>query len=191
MAKTYEQKIVYGFSKIHVAKVTGEGYISPVEVLGGKSVEATFDMSEKKIYADDKTVCNDVRVSGGKGKLSVLGLTTEEKALLFGSTNMSGGYALGSNVSMPNLALLFEQQKKDGGKLLHVIYNVQFSPAGINAVSTEEEIEESVIDLEFSCIPGSNGYYAYTVDTTDTSADTTMIGKWFTEVQDPKPTAQA
>ena len=100
---------------------------------------------------------------------------------------MSGGYALRANASMPSLALLFAQEKEDGGRLLHVIYNVQFKPAQIAAVSTENgEIEESIAELDFSCIEGSNGYYYYCVDTTDASIDPELVSTWFTKVNDPK-----
>lgn len=186
---TYSEKIVFGFDKIHVAKVNEDGSFGvPVAILGAKSVEASFESSEKKIYADNKIVCSDKRVSSGKGKLGVLGLTMTEKALLAGGENMSGGFALSSTTTAPNLALLFSQDKRDGGQILSVIYNVQFDIPGINATATEDEVEEQLFEIDFTSLPGADGYYYYTVDTKDKDVDQAIVSKWFTEVQKPKKT---
>ncbi|MDK2587555.1 hypothetical protein QOZ83_17130 [Romboutsia sedimentorum] len=190
MANNYKEKIVYGLSNINVAKVAEDGTFGvPVAILGAKSVEGTFESSEKKIYADNGTAYVDKRVTSGKGKLGVLGLTMTEKALLAGGENMSGGFALNKNTNAPNLALLFSQDKADGGKILSVIYNVQFSIPGINAVTTEEEIEEQIAEIDFTCTEElKEGYYYYSIDTKDDSIDQTMIDAWFTKVQMPKQT---
>lgn len=186
---TYNEKIVFGFDKIHVAKVNEDGSFGvPVAILGAKSVEASFESSEKKTHADNKVVHSDKRVSSGKGKLGVLGLTMTEKALLAGGENMSGGFALSSTTNAPNLALLFSQDKADGGQILSAIYNVQFDIPGINATTTEDEIEEQVFEIDFTSLPGADGYYYYTVDTKDKDVDQTIVSKWFTEVQKPKKT---
>ncbi len=188
MSKTYNEKIIFGMSNIHVAKVEGNGEFGvPVQILGGKAVEASFEASEKIVYADNKAVYNDKRITKGSGKLSVLGLTTDEKCLLAGAENMSGGLALNASMNAPSLALLFEQDKADGGKLLNVIYNVQFAIPAISAVTTEGEMSEQISDLDFTCLPDlKQGYFFYTVDTTDAKADEEMVNNWFTTVQLPK-----
>lgn len=193
MAKNYIEKIIYGMDQIHVAKVGVDGtFLAPVAILGAKNVEASFEATEKVIYADNKAVYNDKRITKGSGKLGVLGLTMEEKALLAGTEAMSGGFALNADMNAPSLALMFAQDKADGGKLLTVLYNVQFAIPGIQAVSTEGEITETLSDLEFSVLPDVNdGYFFYTVDTTDASADAELVSKWFTEVQKPKATVPA
>lgn len=194
MAKNHQEKIIYGFSNIHVAKFNEETkvYETPEAILGAKSVEVSFDTTDKKVSADDKVVWQSMIVTSGSGTLEVLGLTTDEKALLFGTVNMSGGFAMGANTSMPKFALLFEQQKADGKKILHALYNVTFSPSGINCTSLEEgEIEESTESLEFVSMLGENGYYFYSLDTADAKADSVLVDGWFTEVQNPKPTTQA
>ncbi|WP_270940881.1 major tail protein [Romboutsia lituseburensis] len=191
MAKNYNEKIVFGMSNIHVATVNEDGTFGvPVSILGAKAVEASFESGEQVIHADNKAVYSDKRITKGSGKLSVLGLTTDEKCLLAGTENMSGGFAINATTNAPSLALLFEQDKADGGKLLNVIYNVQFSIPSISAVTTEEEMEEQIAELDFTCLQDlEDGYYYYAVDTKDSKADATMIGKWFTEVQKPKATA--
>ncbi|MDB8794271.1 hypothetical protein PN290_00325 [Romboutsia sp. 1001216sp1] len=188
MSKTYNEKIIFGMSNIHVATVGEDGEFGvPVQILGGKAVEASFEASEKIVYADNKAVYNDKRITKGSGKLSVLGLTTDEKCLLAGTENMSGGLALNASMNAPSLALLFEQEKADGGKLLNVLYNVQFAIPSISAVTTEGEMAEQISDLDFTCLPDlKQGYFFYTVDTTDAKVDSEMVNNWYTTVQMPK-----
>lgn len=187
MAGTYKEKIVFGLDNIHVAKVSEDGTFGvPISILGAKTVEASFESSEKNIPADNKTVYTDKRVTSGKGKLGVLGLTMTEKNLLAGGKNVSGGFALNKNTNAPNLALLFAQDKADGGKRLSVIYNCQFSTPGINAVTTDGEMEEQIAEIDFTCTEeGSEGYYYFTVDTKDPLADKAIVDAWFTKVQMP------
>ncbi|EGT3831882.1 TPA: hypothetical protein KR288_002523 [Clostridioides difficile] len=187
----YKNKTLYGFNNVYAARVEEDGsYMTPVRIPGGKSVEVSFETSEDIEYADNIVADSDVSISKGSGKLNLLGLTNDEKAMLFGGENMSGGYALASNQNMPNLALLFEQEKRDGGKILNVLYNVQFNPSGLNAKTTEDKKEKSLQELEFNCYPGfdDKGYFFYSLDTKDEKADTTVINKWYTEIQLPKVT---
>ncbi|MBC5995465.1 hypothetical protein H8923_01715 [Romboutsia hominis] len=185
--KNYKQKIIFGMDNIHIAKINDDGTFGTiVPILGAKACEVSFESSEKIIYADNKPVYNDKRITKGSGKLSVLGLTMDEKALLAGVDVVKGGIALGANTVAPNLAVLFAQDKADDGKILTVIYNVQFTTPSIQAISTEGEKEEQIAELEFTCLPDvKDGLFFYTVDSTDEAADSTMVSNWFTEVQKP------
>ncbi len=150
-----------------------------------KNIEVSYEVQENKISADNKVVWANNLIGSGSGTLEVLGLTTDEKCLLFGKENVAGGFGMDGAVSMPQFAIMFQQEKADGGKILHVLYNCSFAPAGINATSLEEgQIEEKTESLEFTSIQGANGYYFFSLDTKDAKADKQAITKWFTEVQD-------
>ena len=113
--KNYVEKVIYGMSNIHVAKLneeTGE-YEAPVAILGAKSCEATFEIAEKTISADNRAVYNSKKVANGSGTLSVLGLTGDERRLLQGGDE-TVGWALRSGMDAPSFALMFEQEKADG-----------------------------------------------------------------------------
>ena len=74
MAGTYVEKIIYGMSNIHVAKMKEDGsYEAPVAILGAKSCEASFDVNEKSIFADNKAVWTAKAIAQGSGTLEVLG----------------------------------------------------------------------------------------------------------------------
>lgn len=182
--KNYEEKIIYGMSNIHVALLKDGVYGSPIPILGAKSVECSFEVSEKMINADNKAVFSAKTISKGSGSLSLLGLTPDERRLLQNGVE-TVGYGLKSSTNMPSFALMFQQEKADGKKILYVIYSLSFSPNGINATSVEDGIEENPTDLEFTCIPGKNDYFYYAVDTAETGAET-IASTFFTEVTFPK-----
>ena len=81
---------------IHVAPVQEDGsFGTPVPILGAKSVECTFEVSEKNISADNKIVFASKKIASGSGTLEVLGLTAEERRMLMGGDE-EVGYALRS-----------------------------------------------------------------------------------------------
>ena len=78
-----------------------------------KSVECTYEAQSTSISADDKVVYTVSSLAEGSGTLTVLGLTGEEKKLIFGG-KATKGFALGVDDVQPQMALLFEQKKADG-----------------------------------------------------------------------------
>lgn len=187
MAKNYIEKIIYGMSNIHLAKVKEDGqFEAPVQILGAKSVECSFEVAEKGIFADNKQVYNAKAISGGSGTLEVLGLTPDERRMIMGDDG-DLGFKMGTDLKMPQFALLFEMEKADGKKVLYAIYNVQFSPNGISATSVEDGIEEQTVSLEFTAIAGAGdkNLFYYAVDTAEAGAET-VAGSWFTQVQMPQ-----
>lgn len=193
MANNYEEKIVFGMDKIHVAKLKADGtYEAPVSILGAKAVECSFESKEAVFRADNKAVYTNKAVSSGSGKLSTLGLTNEERALLTGSLYL-GGFALDANAVAPKFALLFANDKGDGGEIYNVLYNVTFSVPQIKAISKEEQVEENVVEIDFTSLTNSidvdgtkKDLFYYCVDTKDVTADDSVKTGFFTSVQTPK-----
>lgn len=190
----YEEKIVFGMDKIHVAKLKEDGtYEAPVAILGAKAVECSFESKETVFRADNKAVYTNKKVSSGSGKLSVLGLSNSEKALLTGSLDL-GGFALDGNAIAPKFALLFANDKADGGDVYNVLYNVTFSVPQIKATSIEEQAEENVSEIDFTALTNSievdvnvkKDLFYYCVDTKDATANADVISGFFTSVQTPK-----
>ncbi|MBW4863760.1 MAG: hypothetical protein KZY55_11525 [Paeniclostridium sp.] len=147
-----EQKIMYGFSDIHVAKLTGEAYATPVAIEGGKSVEAELSFEHTPFYADNREVARIGGFAGGEGTLGVLSLTSTEQNLLFGHTKIGeNGHLVKSNDVAPTVALMFSREKLDGSKQGYCLYNVKFKPTSISATTMEEgKVEEEPMELEFT-----------------------------------------
>ena len=70
MAGTYNEKIIYGFSKIHVAKYNDvqKTYETPVAILGAKNVEVSYEISENKISADNIVCWANNLIASGSGR---------------------------------------------------------------------------------------------------------------------------
>lgn len=189
----YEEKIVFGMSNIMVAKMKEDGtYETPVAILGAKAVECSYESKETVFRADNKAVYTNKRVSSGTGKLSTLGLTNSEKALLTGNSDI-GGFVLDANATAPKLALLFKQEKSDSGALYHVLYNVTFSVPQIKANTIEEQAEENVSEIDFTSLTNTievdgvkKDLFYYSVDTKDVTTNADVISGFFTSVQTPK-----
>lgn len=168
-----EQKIMYGFSDIHVAKLTDGTYATPVAIEGGKSVEAELSFEHTPFYADNREVARVGGFAGGEGTLGVLSLTSTEQNLLFGHTKIGeDGYLVKSNDIAPTVALMFSREKLDGTKLGYCLYNVKFKPTSISATTMEEgKPEEEPIELEFSIGETTDKKVYYVDKVTDTFFD--------------------
>ena len=137
MAK--KKKVLAGLSNIHFAPLVDGTYQTPVPILFAKKIENKLEYENDQEWADDKVVENGYDFVGGEGTLTVLALTSEEQALLFGNTIVKGGIKVNSGDVSPQGAFLFERKKKRSThKRLYVIYNCVCSPTSISAETIED-----------------------------------------------------
>lgn len=178
----YANKILYGFSNIHIAKMTEEGYDAPVALLGAKSIEVSIETASKNVYADNTTAHTFVLPTSGEGTLQVLGLTAEERRMLAGLDDLEVGFGVNDNPNKPRFAVTFEQDVADGSKMLYVVYNVTFDTSSISLETTEEEVTEKPVDIAMVVNKGDNGWFYYAIN----SAESEDIAKnWHTAIQEP------
>ena len=124
---TKKKKVLAGLSNIHFAPLVDGTYQTPVPILFAKKIENKLEYENDQEWADDKVVENGYDLVGGEGTLTVLALTSEEQALLFGNTIVKGGIKVNSADVSPQGAFLFERKKKRSThKRLYVIYNCFF-----------------------------------------------------------------
>ena len=172
MAK--KKKVLAGLSNIHFAPLVDGTYQTPVPILFAKKIENKLEYENDQEWADDKVVENGYDFVGGEGTLTVLALTSEEQALLFGNTIVKGGIKVNSGDVSPQGAFLFERKKKRSThKRLYVIYNCVCSPTSISA----ETIEDG---------KGENGDIYHYIDTDDESVVADAVSNWFKQVQFPQ-----
>ena len=180
MAK--KKKILAGLSNIHFAPFIDGAYQTPVPILFAKKIENKLE------YENDKVVENGYDFVGGEGTLTVLTLTAEEQALLFGNTIVKGGIKVNSGDVSPQGAFLFERKKKRSThKRLYVIYNCVCSPTSISAETIEDgKGEGSTDEISYSIGEGENGDIYHYIDTDDESVVDEAVSNWFTQVQFPQ-----
>lgn len=173
-----ENKILYGFSDIHVCKQNG----TPVKILGGINVNIDIIQEYQMI--------NNIRFNGkvsGKGRITLLNLSEDEQEIILGYKKSSkGGISLGVNNNPPKLKLLFSREKGDGNKILYCVYCCMFNPSSIKANThiNTNGLEEDVLEIDFDVLVDSNNkliYYA--IDTS--TGDKNTCDNWFKEIQYP------
>ncbi|MCI9110888.1 major tail protein [uncultured Clostridium sp.] len=180
-----KKRILAGLSSIHFAPFVEGEYQTPVPILFAKKIENKLEYESSQEWADDKVVDNGYDFVGGEGTLTVLSLTSDEQALLFGNTVVKGGIKVNSGDVSPQGAFLFERKKKRSQhKRLYVIYNCVCSPISISAESIEDGKGEGATDeITYSIGEHSNGDIYYYIDTDDSTVDQTAISNWYNEVQ--------
>lgn len=177
-------KRIQGLKNIHVAKLTGNTFATPVPVLGAKEINAELSFEEVKMYADDAIDYMDFVFSGGSGTLNLTGLTAEEYNIFFGSTVEDGGVVVKSTDVAPELAILFENDKLGiKGKRLYVIYATKFAPPSIASKTKEGSVEDEAMELQFVVRELEDGEIYKFIDTDSEDAPANIEENWFTKVQ--------
>ncbi|MGV3152665.1 major tail protein [Sarcina ventriculi] len=180
-------KLIKGLKNIHFAPYKNGRFDTPVKVQFAKSLECELSFESENEWADDRIVDTSSEYNGGEGSVTVLGLTKEEHALLFGNTKVKGGVVVNSNDIAPQGAFLFERGKKNSShSRYYVVYACQCSPATISA-ETVEDGKASAAEDEINFTIGSldDGNIYHFIDSDDPTVDDTQKSNWFTEVQFP------
>lgn len=176
----YESKILYGLDKIHYC--AKDGVIKPLS--GAFDIEISL---EQAYTYSTKEGHDAIRINGstkGKGKLTLLSLTLEEQADLFGYSYKNGELGVGGNYNPPTLSLLCARQKADGGEIYTVVYKCVFNNPSINGTTLKGELEEGVMTLDFDVLVDLNKELTYfSLDTK--VGDKNKVDNFFKEIQIP------
>lgn len=183
-------KSCIGLSKIHFAPFNGSTFETPVRIYHAKKIDNKFKYENLQEWGDNIAVINDYLYGGGEGSLTTLGLSKEERVLLFGNKAVKGGVAIADTDSAPIGAFLFARRLYGGGERLYVVYACKCSPTDLSGETIEEgkgnyetnEIEYSISSCEHEGV----NLIAFYVDTTDPTVDQEQITNWFKAVQFPK-----
>lgn len=183
-------KACVGLSNIHFAPFNGSTFDSPVHIFHAKKIENKFKYENIQEWADNIAVINEFLYGGGEGSLTVLGLSKEERVLLFGNKAVKGGIAVSDTDEAPIGAFLFERRLTGGARRLYVVYACKCSPTDISGETIEEgkgnyetnDIEYSISSCEHE---GVNLVYFY-IDTDDETVDQEQVTNWYKSVQFPQ-----
>ena len=131
-------KACVGLSNIHFAPFNGSTFDSPVHIFHAKKIENKFKYENIQEWADNIAVINEFLYGGGEGSLTVLGLSKEERVLLFGNKAVKGGIAVSDTDEAPIGEFLFERRITGGARRLYVVYACKCSPTDISGETIEE-----------------------------------------------------
>ncbi len=183
-------KSCLGLSNIHFAPFNGSTFETPVHIYHAKKIENKFKYENIQEWADNIAVINEFLYGGGDGSITLLGLSKEERVLLFGNKAVKGGISVSDVDEAPIGAFLFERRITGGARRLYVVYACKCSPTDISGETIEEgkgnyetnDIEYSIGSYEHN---GVNLVYFY-IDTDDSTVDSEQITNWYKSVQFPQ-----
>lgn len=176
-----------GFRNVHFAKITDEGYDTPVPLTGGKKINVELNYESEEYESDDMIDEQEYIFTGGEGTLSLKSLLPSEYALLFSNEVNDGEVAIRTSDIPANGALLFERQKRNSrDKRLYVIYNSKFAPSAIAAESVGKGGGEIDDELKFSIGEIDDNLLIFFIDTDIASEQQkNKIENWYKKVQLP------
>lgn len=183
-----------GVKNLHYAKVT-------TDPVGGTSTFAVPTRIEKLInfgtsnnYSEYAFYSDDILEEAGETLQSEnitieLGyLSNELKAALTGHEYISakGIFVTKAAVQQPAIALLYEIALSDGTSDYRVLYNCKLKITEQSNATNGESTESSNVTIEGVALPlKSIGAFDLQISSADEAADSTVITKFFTEVQLP------
>lgn len=165
---------------------TKETYETPIELKQFVSFSATKNYSETSWYSNDQTeetfnaiVDEDIEI--------VLGhLSGDLRAKLSGATYDSKGVMTEkSDDEQAEFGLIVVLSQLPTGTLNKAYYRVKLKVEATEGETKTDSINDSTVTLSGKAIPNSEGIICRTIDSTDTTADSTVVSNWTTAVYVP------
>lgn len=175
----YADKIIYGLDKIHYC--LDDKNIKALK--GALSIELRKVNKEIKLKKGNGYI-NLKRKIFLKGTLKILGLTLLEQAELFGYKYVDGELYVDDLVSSKKVRLFFSRNKATGGELYTIVYNCKLESIDIEALTQEEDIENSVLEINIEAYPDEEFNNTYFTLDTD-YANPERSSKFFKEILKP------
>ena len=163
-----------------------ETYETPIELKQFVSFSATKNYSETSWYSNDQTeetfnaiVDEDIEI--------VLGhLSGDLRAKLSGANyDAKGVMTEKSDDEQPEFGLIVVLSKLPTGTLNKAYYRVKLKVEATEGETKTDSINDSTVTLTGKAIPNSEGIICRTIDSTDTTADATVISNWTNAVYVP------
>lgn len=165
---------------------TKETYETPIELKQFVSFSATKNYSETSWYSNDQTeetfnaiVDEDIEI--------VLGhLSGDLRAKLSGATYDSKGVMTEkSDDEQAEFGLIVVLSQLPTGTLNKAYYRVKLKVEATEGETKTDSINDSTVTLSGKAIPNSEGIICRTIDSTDTTADATVVSNWTKAVYVP------
>lgn len=163
-----------------------ETYETPIELKQFVSFSATKNYSETSWYSNDQTeetfnaiVDEDIEI--------VLGhLSGDLRAKLSGATyDAKGVMTEKSDDEQAEFGLIVVLSQLPTGTLNKAYYRVKLKVEATEGETKTDSINDSTVTLTGKAIPNSEGIICRTIDSTDTTADATVVTNWTKAVYVP------
>lgn len=163
-----------------------ETYETPIELKQFVSFSATKNYSETSWYSNDQTeetfnaiVDEDIEI--------VLGhLSGDLRAKLSGANyDAKGVMTEKSDDEQPEFGLIVVLSQLPTGTLNKAYYRVKLKVEATEGETKTDSINDSTVTLTGKAIPNSEGIICRTIDSTDATADATVVTNWTKKVYVP------
>lgn len=163
-----------------------ETYETPIELKQFVSFSATKNYSETSWYSNDQTeetfnaiVDEDIEI--------VLGhLSGDLRAKLSGANyDAKGVMTEKSDDEQPEFGLIVVLSQLPTGTLNKAYYRVKLKVEATEGETKTDSINDSTVTLTGKAIPNSEGIICRTIDSTDATADATVVTNWTKAVYVP------
>ena len=190
---------IIGVRDLHIAKVLTDTvggsstWETPTRVPSLVGIEISDNTDSTTFYSDDcaEEVINSF---GGKEVTITLGkLSNELEAKITGNEydETTGAMVQIADAKAPEVAIMFRAPKSNGKFQYCVLYKGVLTREGASYATKEDSVESQDVTLKGVFMPlQSNGKISMKVDT-DVVGSSTIVGKWFTEVQQISPSERS
>lgn len=184
-------RVTTGFSLPYVALYAASGgsitYSSGTQLARGVDVTISPESSDdNKFYADNQVAEEDSgRFTGGTLSLTVDGLLTTTKKLIFGLPAETGGWtAYGDEMTVPYVGVGFIARTQSDGVVSYVptvIAKCKFHPEELSAATQEDEIDWQTQSLEATILRSDDTNHNWKFEgqafSTESAAETALKAK--------------
>lgn len=192
MTTTNKNKIEYGISKVHYAKITGVSngaytYATPVAIPNATAITLSQVGENVDLYADNIPAITLQSNQGYDGSITFLTIPDEFRQDILGETVDSAGVQIENADAIPSeFALLFQFEGDSTGKR-HVLYRCRCQRPNMSSKTKTNSIETDNQELTLTVRPRTTDkrVKAGVIQNTTTEA---IYNSWFTSVYEQPPT---
>ena len=187
MSSTTKNKIKYGLSDVHYAKLSADGtYATPVAIEGAVSLSLKPAGSSVTAYGDNIAQVDFDINQGYTGNISFNLIPDDFKTNILGETVDANGVVTESSDSKASEFALLFQFLGDVNNRRHVLYRCKASRPNVESETMKDKADVKEEQLDLTVRPVANGTFKHKVKSYVDNADTTaeIYNSWFDKVYD-------
>lgn len=172
-------KVKFGFKNAYYAKVTDEGYDTPVKFDGAVSITLSPAGDDVEFYADDNMYFGETVNNGYDGSLELALIPESFKKDILGEIEDENGVAFEDATAIASPFALLCEFTTDAGARKYAFYNCIASRPELTATTKSSSKEVQTETLAIKARPNNDGIV---VAHTNESTTSEILTNWYTTV---------
>ncbi len=192
MTTTNKNKIEYGLSNVHYAKITGVSngkytYNTPVAIPNGVAITLSQVGENVDLYADNTVAITLQFNQGYDGTITFLKISDEFRQDVLGETVDSAGVQIENADAIPSEFALLFQFEGDVTEKRHVLYRCRCQRPNMSSKTKTNSVEVDNQELSLTVRPRTTDKRVKAGVIRDTLTEA-IYNSWFTSVYEQPPT---